>query len=107
MKAIFEEEVKPRILKEIGRKYNILKTLKIYNIMESSLALIIQKIVKDNPDVYIKSHPKGKEIESPYIELDLQMIHENEKLAKEKVERLAIELAKIIKDKGGKVEEIP
>ncbi len=103
LKAIFEEEVKPLILKEMKRKYSVIVTLEIYELMESSLAPILDEVVKENPDVYIKSHPKGKEVGAPKIELDINVIHEDEKEARKRAMELAHRLKEKIIEKGGKV----
>ena len=68
MKAIFEETIVPLLIKETGELTFFEKQLILEGIMESSLAPLIAQAMRENPSIYIKSHPKGEE-RKPHIEV--------------------------------------
>ena len=72
------------------------------NIMESSLAPLIDKTMHDNPYVYIKSHPKGEE-KKPYIEIHFSTTAENSKIAKDRIGKAIIQLSELVQKSGGKI----
>jgi len=69
--------------------------------MESELAPIIDKVMHDNPYVYIKSHPRGAE-KTPHIELHISTTAKNPATARNYVTRALIQINDIIQTKGGK-----
>ena len=102
MKAIFEGSVAPLLKSMAGNVSFFEKSIYVDDIMESTLAPLIDQVIHDNPQVYIKSHPKGKEKE-PHIEIHLSTIARDSKIAKKRLERAISQLSKLIKESGGRV----
>ena len=102
MEAIFEASVVPLLRQAAGdvRFYE----LSIYadNIMESVLAPLIDTVMLDNPHVYIKSHPKGRE-NKPHMELHLSATGKPSQNPQEKLSKAALELSGLIEKAGGEV----
>jgi molybdenum cofactor synthesis domain-containing protein len=72
-KAIFRSSVSKAISLKAGGTVFVEKWLGVHGIMESSLAPIIDKVMSQWPDVYVKSHPRGFEGSAPLIELHFSM----------------------------------
>ena len=70
--------------------------------MESVLAPLIDKVMHDNPNVYIKSHPKGRE-NHPHMELHLSISGKPKENPEEQLRRASVELAALIEKAGGEV----
>jgi len=102
MKAIFEETVLPILKRAAGHLTFFEASIQVAGVMESELAPIIDKVMHDNPYVYIKSHPKGTE-RTPRIEFHLSTTAENPDLARERVRRALANLRELIEKKGGRV----
>jgi len=102
MEAIFEESVLPMLRQASGDSAFHQRSMYANNIMESSLAPLIDAVMHDNPGVYVKSHPRGRE-NRPNIEIHLSTtVGEAEKPA-ETLERTMMQLSKAIEEAGGKV----
>jgi nicotinamide-nucleotide amidase len=105
MKAIFEESVAP-LFKEAAGEVTFFETsLDVTKMMEPAVAPLIDRVMHDNPYVYIKSHPKGEERVS-HIELHFSTTAENTRLAKKRVSKALIQLSELIQEKGGKVKPV-
>ena len=105
MKAIFEESVAP-LLKEAAGMVTFFETsLDVTGMMEPAVAPLIDRVMHDNPYVYIKSHPKGEETVS-HLELHLSTTAEETDLAKKRVGKALIQLSALIQEKGGKVKPV-
>ncbi|MEM2249121.1 MAG: nicotinamide mononucleotide deamidase-related protein [Candidatus Bathyarchaeia archaeon] len=102
MEAIFDEQVVDMLKKETGDMTFFEASIYADNIMESALAPLIDIAMRDNPYVYIKSHPKGAE-KKPHIEIHLSTTAKNSKTAKDRIGRAIIQLSELIKERGGKV----
>jgi molybdopterin-biosynthesis enzyme MoeA-like protein len=61
MKAIFEGSVLPLLKKAAGDLTFFETSIDATGVMESELAPAVDRVMHDNPHVYIKSHPKGAE----------------------------------------------
>lgn len=101
MKAIFDESLVPMLKRLTGNVTFYETSLGVSGIMESELAPIIDKVMHDNPYVYIKSHPRGAE-KTPHIELHLSTTAKNPVTARNYVTRALIQINDIIQTKGGK-----
>ena len=101
MKVIFKDSVEPILKEKLGSAYFYETSFYTSGIMESTLAPLIDKTMHDNPHVYVKSHPKGKETK-PHIELHLSTTAANPKTAKNRVNKALTHLAKMITKEGGK-----
>jgi molybdenum cofactor synthesis domain-containing protein len=102
MKAIFDESVAP-VLKKAACGVTFFETsIETTNVMESEMAPVVDKVMQNNPNVYIKSHPKGEE-RLPCIEFHLSTTANNALAAKERVTKAVVQLTELIIQKGGKI----
>jgi molybdenum cofactor synthesis domain-containing protein len=102
MEAIFDETVAP-MLKEASRDVSFYeKSIYADKIMESNIAPMIDQVMRDNPLIYIKSHPRGME-NRPHLEIHLSLRASYGDRAEERLERAASQLAHLITQQGGKV----
>ncbi|MEJ2243340.1 MAG: hypothetical protein P8X87_02200 [Candidatus Bathyarchaeota archaeon] len=58
--------------------------------------------MKDNPYVYIKSHPRGAET-TPVIEFHVSTTAKDSEAAKNRVNKALSQLTEMIKEKGGTI----
>jgi molybdenum cofactor synthesis domain-containing protein len=101
MKAIFDNEVTP-IIKKASRGLTFYETsMAVTGIMESDIAPLIDQTMRDNPHVYIKSHPHRGE-GAPHLELHLSTTAKNSTIAKKHVSRALLQITELIQAKGGK-----
>ncbi len=102
MEAIFEASVAP-LLREASGDVGFYE-VSIYadDTMESVLAPLIDEVMRDNPLVYIKSHPKCGE-DKPHMELHLSNSGKPSERPEERLQKAAAQLAELIEKAGGKV----
>lgn len=101
MKSIFDDSVAPMI-KQSAHGMTFFETSIISkNVIESEMAPIIDVVMKKNPHVYIKSHPKGTET-APFIEFHLSTRDKDKSVAKNRVTKALDQLKEAIHAKGGK-----
>jgi molybdopterin-biosynthesis enzyme MoeA-like protein len=101
MQAIFNQTVAP-LLKQVSDKNSFYeKSIYADDIMESSLAPLIDKVMQDNPGVYIKSHPKGRE-NKPHMEIHFSLTAKRAEKS-DKLQRTMRQLSSAIEEIGGKV----
>lgn len=103
MEAIFEISLVPMIREIVGKIFVYDNNLRITDIIESELAPLIDRVMHDNPYVYIKSHPKAAE-PIPIIDLHLTTTSELEEEAKNHVEKAVKQISQLISEHGGKIE---
>jgi len=102
MKAILEDSVVP-LLKQVAGDVTFFEiSIDATQIMESDLAPLIDRVMHDNPYVYIKSHPKFEE-RLPHIELHFSTTAEDSSTAKNRVSKALIQISEMIQAKGGKI----
>jgi molybdopterin-biosynthesis enzyme MoeA-like protein len=70
--------------------------------MESTLAPLIDKVMQDNPGVYVKSHPKREE-KRPHIEIHFSIKAKSTEKPEEKLQKATAHLSSLIGKSGGKV----
>ena len=102
MEAIFEASVVPLLRQASGDVGFSEKSIYADYIMESVLAPLIDRVMHDNPLVYIKSHPKGEE-NKPHMELHLSTSAKRSEKPEERLQKAAAQLAGLIQKSGGKV----
>jgi len=102
METIFETSLEPMLKKRAGKATFLETSLGVSGMMESELAPIIDKVMHDNPYIYIKSHPRGQE-RIPHIELHLSTTSKDSATAKNRVSRTIIQITETIQAKGGKI----
>ncbi|MFQ6080491.1 MAG: nicotinamide mononucleotide deamidase-related protein [Candidatus Bathyarchaeia archaeon] len=102
MKAIFEESVVPLLKQAAGDVTFFETSIDVTGCMESEIAPLIDQIMRDNPYVYIKSHPKFEE-RIPHLEFHLSTTADNSEVAKKRVGKALIQLSEVLQEKGGKI----
>ena len=102
MKAIFEESVVPLLKQAAGDVTFFETSIDVTGCMESEIAPLIDRIMHDNPYVYIKSHPKFEE-RIPHLEFHLSTTADNSEVAKKRVGKALIQLSEVLQEKGGKI----
>jgi nicotinamide-nucleotide amidase len=108
METIFDESVAPMIKKEAGNSGFFEKSIYADRIMESNLAPLIDKVMHDNPRVYIKSHVYTRSNQQPsegrpHIEIHFSTTAETSRSASEHLDKSIAELTRLIVDTGGRV----
>ncbi len=102
MKGIFDQSIVP-LLKNAGHGVTFFEaSITSANVMESEMAPYVDVVMKDNPYVYIKSHPKGAET-TPFIEFHVSTTSKDSEVAKKRVSKALSQLTELIKEKGGTV----
>jgi nicotinamide-nucleotide amidase len=105
MKSIFDDSVAPMI-KQSAHGMSFFETSIISKkVMESEMAPIIDVVMKDNPHVYIKSHPKGTET-APFIEFHFSTTDKDTSVAENRVNKALAQLMEAIKAKGGTIKPV-
>jgi molybdenum cofactor synthesis domain-containing protein len=102
MEAIFDESVAPLLKKEAGEVAFFEKSIFTDDIMESTLAPLIDQTMHDNAYVYIKSHPKGEE-KKPHLEIHFSTTAKDSKTAKNRLEKAVVQLSELVKKNNGKI----
>jgi nicotinamide-nucleotide amidase len=96
MEAIFEENVAP-LLKSASRDNRFYEdSLYLDGIMESELAPLIEKVMQDNPGIYVKSHPKDAE-KKPHLEIHFSLTLSDHETAQERIHKAVTQLTDLIK----------
>jgi nicotinamide-nucleotide amidase len=102
MQAIFEETVLPLLKQASGNITFHEKSMYADNIMESTLAPLIDRVMHDNPDVYVKSHPRGEE-NKPHTEIHFSIKAKGTEKPEEKLQKAMSQLSGLIVRGNGKV----
>jgi nicotinamide-nucleotide amidase len=102
MKAIFHETVAGLLKQASDKSAFYEKSIYADEIMESSLAPLIDKVMQDNPGVYIKSHPRGGE-NMPHIEIHVSITSKEGERPEERLRKAVTQLSGTIGKIGGKV----
>ena len=98
--AIFNETIAPLIKQAVGSSVFCERSIFADNIMESRLAPLIDKVISDNEEVYVKSHPMRTK-NKPHVELHLTIVARQELKPAEKLAKAAKELARLIEANDG------
>jgi len=102
MEAIFEESVAALLKKEAGEVTFFETSIYADDVMESTLAPLIDRAMHDNPSVYIKSHPKGEE-KKPHIEIHFSTTAKGSRIAKDRLGKAIAQLSELVQETGGKI----
>ncbi len=102
MKAIFEGSIVPLLKRAAGNVTFFETSIDALGCGESEIAPLIDRVMHDNPHVYIKSHPKFEE-RIPHLEFHLSTTAKNSQVAKKRVEKALIQLSEALQEKGGKI----
>jgi len=104
MEAIFDESVQPMLKKMAGDIVFYETSLTVDGIMESDLAPLIDKTMRDNPYIYIKSHPSRTGEGKPHLELHLSTTASNSETAKNRVIKALLQITELAQAKGGRIQ---
>lgn len=105
MKAIFEGSVAPLLRQAAGELTYFEASLNVLGVLESEVAPLIDRVMRDNPYVYVKSHPKDAET-IPRIELHLSTSAEDTGAGKNRLAKAVVQISTLIETKGGKVKPL-
>jgi nicotinamide-nucleotide amidase len=105
MKSIFDESIAP-VLKQAAHNVTFFETsIEATKVIESEMAPLIDKVMHNNPYVYIKSHPKGAE-RVPRIEFHLSTTAKDSTIARKHAINALLQLSELIQEKGGKIKPV-
>ncbi len=105
MKCIFERSV-ASVMKQAARGVTFFETsIEVTKVIESEMAPLIDKVMHNNPYVYIKSHPKGAE-RIPRIDFHLSTTAKDSTTARKHVSKALLQLRELIQEKGGKIKPV-
>jgi nicotinamide-nucleotide amidase len=102
MEAIFEAYIVPLLRQAAGDVGFFEVSVYANHVMEAVLAPLIDLVMKDNPKIYIKSHPTGRE-NRPHMELHLSTSGKPSEHPEEHLSKAAIQLAGLIERAGGEI----
>ena len=102
MEAIFEGSVSSLLKREAGGVMFFETGIHIDGVAESTLAPLIDRAMRDNPYVYVKSHPRGVD-NKPHIEVHFSTTAKSSKTAKSRLGKSMIQLSELVQRSGGKV----
>lgn len=100
MEAVLENFLN-NFLKCRGSRVRKETFITVKGVMESEIAPCIKTVVKNHPNVYIKTHPRGKELEEPHLIIQISGSSDEEDYEKE-YERIIEKIGECINQKGGK-----
>ena len=106
MKAIFEEQILPRIKKQVGKFVAEELNYDTRGISEAMIAPVLKKIVKSHPKnmIYLKTHPRGYyRKKTPQIKIQLISRGDDEKEVKERLAVISQVIEKEIVKLGGTI----
>ena len=102
MEAIFEQTVAPMLRHASHGAIFYEESIYADDVMESALAPLIDKVMIDNPEVYVKSHPRGAE-NKPHMEIHFSMTTAEEEKDRKTLRKAVIQLSDMITKIDGKV----
>lgn len=103
MMAMFEQYVEPR-LKEMGPRLAFAeKSIMVKGVPEADLAPLVERAMRIGKRLYIKSHPMGRELGQPLVEIHAYASSEREEEAREEVNVAIRYLVDEIEKRGGVV----
>ena len=108
MEAIFNKSLAVIFKREAGKSAFFESSIYADDIMESSLAPLIDEVMHDNPCVYVKSHvytksPVRFEGQKSHIELHLSTTVDDPETAKKRLGKAVAQLSELVLKNGGKV----
>lgn len=108
MEAIFEESIAPMLKERAGKSGFFETSVYLDGIMESNLAPLIDRVMRDNSKVYVKSHVYTKTVtqiegRKSHIELHFSTTAEDPKTAREHLDKAVVQLSDLVQKSGGRV----
>ncbi len=105
MMAIFAKHIMPVLRRKMGKLVRVETNLETTNVTESVIAPYLDKVVADNPKVYIKSHPRGYIRGVSTLHIHFACESSSGKLANKYLRKAVMEMKRNIVNAGGKVKE--
>ncbi len=105
MKEIFAGSIAPRIKKIITDQYVAEEKIEVLGIGESLLAPVLDKILANHYNVYVKSHPRESEFNKPRLGIHVQVRRDDFNQANTIVENVITDITLEVVKIGGKVIE--
>jgi len=97
LKAIFERSIAEMIRRKSGELAFYESSMIVRGIVESALAPLIDRVMQRNPEVYVKSHPKGGEGRTgALIELHFSSTEKDRGKARERVIKAIIDMVRTL-----------
>jgi nicotinamide-nucleotide amidase len=106
MEAIFEGYVEPVLRSRGPPVYFAEQVLVVRGVPEADVAPVIREVMKMDPALYIKSHPKGFEVEAPLLHIHIYASAEDRQRAEALVEAAVGRLKQLLIAKFGNRAEI-
>ncbi len=108
MEAIFSGSVESMLRSEAGKTAFIEASIYADNIIESSLAPLIDQVMRENPSVYIKSHVYTKahpsaEGRKSHIELHFSTRCSNLEVGRRCLDKAVEQMSELVEKNGGKI----
>ncbi|MFQ5940864.1 MAG: molybdopterin-binding protein [Nitrososphaerales archaeon] len=103
MRDIFSMHVLPVLKQRIGKFVRTQSSFETRGVMESILAPYLEIVVARNPNVYVKSHPKGYNKGVPTLHIDITAEGSNRNTANRYLRRAVRQMKHCIKRTGGTV----
>jgi nicotinamide-nucleotide amidase len=104
LEAIFDQSIAEMMREMVGDIVMAEALFKTEEFIESEMAVLVDKVTKTYPNVYIKSHPLGWE-DTALVEFHLTSRGEKASHVKENVRKAAEMLKKLILSGGGRIIE--
>jgi len=106
MEAIFDESVASLLKRAAGNVTFYETSIEVDGIMESDMAPLIDRVMHDNPYVYVKSHPSRTGEGKPHLELHVSTTAEDSATAKNRVSKAFVQITELAQMKGGKTKPV-
>ncbi|MGC9130788.1 MAG: nicotinamide mononucleotide deamidase-related protein [Pyrobaculum sp.] len=101
MEAIFESHVEPLLRGRGPPVYFSERVVVVRGVPEADAAPLIREVMRIDPRVYVKSHPKGFEVDAPLLHIHIYASAGSREEAEALVERAAGRLVELIKSRHG------
>jgi len=102
VEAIFEERIVPMFREVAGEVTFLEKSLDLKGVFEGRLSPLIDQVMAENPQVYIKSNLKG-DVRRDGIELYLSTTDENPSVAENNLNKALTRITQLLQDKDGRL----
>ncbi len=105
LESMWENWVEPRIRECFPTKHVVEETFRVVGVPESSAAKVVKDVLKIYGSVYIKTHPKGDEIEKPVLDIYVLASGYNKVEAEDLVSEVVGKLKDGLRKLGGIIKE--
>ena len=103
LKSMFSMQILPILKRRIGRYVREERVLEVKEVMESVLAPYLDIVVAKNPNVYVKSHPKGFNQGVSTLNINIIAEASDKRTVKRYLIKAVRQMKLHIKEAGGKV----